>query len=40
MLGGGNSGGIQQGSSSQKIEKSSVDDAPLNQNDLDDDIPF
>ena len=40
MLGGGNTGGIQQGSSSQKIEKSSVDDAPLNQNDLDDDIPF
>tara|TARA_B100000941_G_scaffold282433_1_gene250881 strand:+ start:302 stop:763 length:462 start_codon:yes stop_codon:yes gene_type:complete len=40
MLGGGNSAGIQQGSSSQKIEKGVVDDVSLNQNDLDDDIPF
>ena len=40
MLGGGNSAGIQQGSSSQKIEKGASDDVSLNQNDLDDDIPF
>ena len=40
MLGGGNSAGIQQGSSSQKIEKGVGDDVSLNQNDLDDDIPF
>ena len=40
MLGGGNSAGIQQSSSSQKIEKGAGDDVPLNQNDLDDDIPF
>jgi hypothetical protein len=40
MLGGGNSTGIQQGSSSQKIEKGASDDVSLNQNDLDDDIPF
>ena len=40
MLGGGNSAGIQQDSSSQKIEKSVGDDVSLNQNDLDDDIPF
>ena len=40
MLGGGNSAGIQQGSSSQKIEKGVSDDVSLNQNDLDDDIPF
>ena len=35
MLGGGNSAGIQQGSSSQKIEKGVGDDISLNQNDLD-----
>ena len=40
MLGGGNSAGIQQASSSQKIEKGAGDDVSLNQNDLDDDIPF
>ena len=40
MLGGGNSAGIQQSSSSQKIEKGAGDDVSLNQNDLDDDIPF
>ena len=40
MLGGSNSGSIQQNTSSQKLEKNTNDDPSLNQNDLDDDIPF